>query len=110
LLAKFTLVKVQNIVKISEFQEMMKQLYFQRDSERGISGTYNWLVDEVEELGDELKKSPMDREATEKEFADVIAWLASLANIMGIDLEKAALNKYNFKCPKCQQAPCRCTF
>ena len=97
-------------MQISEFQEMMKHLYFKRDVERGITGTCNWLVDEVMELGDELKKSPLDREATEKEFADVIAWLASLANIMGIDLEKAALNKYNFKCPKCHQAPCQCTF
>lgn len=87
---------------------MMKHLYFKRDFERGIDGTYNWLVDEVAELGEELKGN--DKEATEKEFADVIAWLASLANIMGIDLEKAALDKYNNKCPKCQDAPCKCTF
>jgi NTP pyrophosphatase (non-canonical NTP hydrolase) len=93
---------------IHEFQEMMKHLYFKRDSERGISGTYSWLVDEVGELGEELKGT--DREATEKEFGDVIAWLASLANIMGIDLEKAALAKYPHKCPKCQSAPCQCTF
>lgn len=93
---------------IHEFQEMMKHLYFQRDSERGVNGTFNWLVDEVAELGVELKGT--DREATEKEFADVIAWLASLANIMGIDIEKAALNKYNNKCPKCQSSPCQCTF
>ena len=83
---------------------MMKRLYFTRDSKRGIDGTFNWLADEVAELGQELKGS--DREATEKEFADVIAWLASLANIMGIDLEKAALTKYNYKCPKCQSSPC----
>jgi NTP pyrophosphatase (non-canonical NTP hydrolase) len=95
-------------LQIHEFQEMMKQLYFKRDSERGIKGTFNWLVDEVAELGEEIKGK--DREATEKEFADVIAWLASLANILGIDLEKAALNKYNFKCPKCQSSPCTCTF
>jgi NTP pyrophosphatase (non-canonical NTP hydrolase) len=94
---------------IHEFQEMMRHLYFKRDSERGVDGTFNWLVDEVEELGEELKKGT-DKEATEKEFADVIAWLASLANVMGIDLEKAALDKYDFKCPKCLQAPCQCTF
>jgi NTP pyrophosphatase (non-canonical NTP hydrolase) len=93
---------------IHEFQEMMKHLYFQRDSERGVNGTFNWLVDEVAELGVELKGT--DREATEKEFADVFAWLASLANIMGIDLEKAGLSKYNNKCPKCQRSPCQCTF
>ena len=95
-------------MEIHEFQEMMKRLYYKRDCERGIDGTFNWLVDEVHELGAELKGS--DREATEKEFADVIAWLASLANIMGIDLEQAALNKYNHKCPKCQSSPCACTF
>jgi NTP pyrophosphatase (non-canonical NTP hydrolase) len=87
---------------------MMKRLYFKRDSERGVVGTFNWLVDEVGELEEELKGK--DKEATEKEFADVIAWLASLANIMGIDLEKAALNKYNNRCPKCQASPCHCTF
>jgi NTP pyrophosphatase (non-canonical NTP hydrolase) len=95
-------------MQIHEFQEMMKRLYFERDSTRGTQGTFNWLVDEVAELGEELKGT--HREATEKEFADVIAWLASLANIKGIDLEKAALNKYNNKCPKCQSSPCQCTF
>ena len=93
---------------IHEFQEMMKRLYFHRDTERGVKGTYNWLVDELGELGEALKGN--DKEATEKEFADVIAWLASLANIMGIDLEKAAIKKYSGKCPKCQQSPCQCTF
>ncbi len=95
-------------MQILEFQEMMKRLYFRRDSKRGVEGTFNWLVDEVAELGEELKDT--DREATEKEFADVLAWLASLANIKGIDLEKAAFNKYNDKCPKCQSSPCHCTF
>jgi len=94
---------------ISESQQMMRHLYFKRDSERGVEGTYKWLVDEVAELGEELKKGS-EKEASEKEFADVIAWLASLANIMGIDLERAAVNKYNYKCPKCQRSPCQCTF
>ena len=97
-------------MEIREFQEMMRRLYFQRDSDRGIEGTYDWLVDEVEELGIELHKTPLDREAMGKEFADVIAWLSSLANIMEIDLEKVTLGKYNYKCPKCQQSPCKCTF
>jgi len=94
---------------ISEFQGMMRQLYFKRDKARGVEGTFNWLVDEIAELGDEIKKGT-NREATEKEFADVIAWLASLANIMDIDLERAAINKYNHKCPKCHMSPCQCTF
>ena len=93
---------------IREFQEMMRQLYFHRDSERGVKGTLDWLGDEVGELREALEKG--DRKETEKEFADVIAWLASLANITGIDLEKAAIDKYPSKCPKCQQTPCQCTF
>jgi NTP pyrophosphatase (non-canonical NTP hydrolase) len=95
-------------MQIHEFQKMMKRLYFHRDFERGIKGTYDWLVDEVKELGEALSQD--DKEASEKEFADVIAWLASLANIAGIDLETAALNKYQNKCPKCGQSPCACTF
>lgn len=93
---------------IHEFQEMMKRLYFHRDSERGVKGTYEWLVDEVAELKEAIEEE--DVNAAEKEFADVIAWLASLANITGIDLEKAAIDKYSGKCPKCQKAPCQCTF
>lgn len=91
---------------IHEFQEMMRRLYFQRDCERGVKGTYEWLVDEVKELYEALQEE--NREAIQKEFADVIAWLASLANITGIDLEKAALEKYNNLCPKCRQSPCKC--
>jgi len=93
---------------IREFQEMMKQLYLHRDSERGVAGTYEWLVDEVEELGEALNGN--DKEELQKEFADVIAWLASLANITGVNLEIAALAKYNHKCPKCGYSPCKCTF
>jgi NTP pyrophosphatase (non-canonical NTP hydrolase) len=94
-------------MQICEFQEMMKKIYIQRDSERGVQGTYDWLKDEVEELGEALRGS--DREATTKEFADVIAWLSSLANLVDIDLEEAALDKYPHRCPKCQRSPCECT-
>jgi NTP pyrophosphatase (non-canonical NTP hydrolase) len=93
---------------INEFQEMMQRLYFNRDSERGVEKTFEWLVEEVAELGEALKTS--NRKALENEFADVIAWLTSLANITNVDLEKAALGKYNNKCPKCKCAPCQCPF
>jgi len=93
---------------IHEFQEMMRTLYFHRDSQRGVEKTFEWLVEEVEELGEALKTD--DKKALENEFADVIAWLASLANITDVNLEKAALGKYNGKCPKCRHSPCQCTF
>ena len=95
-------------MQINEFQEMMRRLYFHRDSERGATGTYDWLVDEVKELGDALCAG--DKEEMQKEFADVIAWLASLANVTGVDLERAAIAKYDSKCPKCGRSPCECTF
>lgn len=87
---------------------MMRRIYFHRDSKRGIVGTYDWLVDEVKELGEALKTD--DKKALENEFADVIAWLASLANVTNVDLEKAALNKYDNKCPKCGHSSCQCIF
>ena len=93
---------------IREFQNMMRQLYFERDSDRGTEGTLDWLVDEVEELREALKEG--DTKAIEEEFADVLAWLASLANVVNINLEKAALSKYNNKCPKCGLSPCECHF
>ena len=95
-------------MQIHEFQKMMRQLYFDRDSERGTEGTSDWLVDEVEELREALKEG--DTKAIEEEFADVLAWLASLANVVNINLEKVALSKYDNKCPKCGLSPCECPF
>jgi len=95
-------------MQINEFQSMMKQIYFHRDSERGTIGTYKWLSDEVKELEAAIRMQ--DHKAMVDEFADVLAWLASLANIVGIDLEKAATSKYDGKCPKCHKALCQCPF
>jgi NTP pyrophosphatase (non-canonical NTP hydrolase) len=87
---------------------MMRQIYFHRDSERGTVGTFNWLMEEVEELKEAIKEG--DKKAIENEFADVLAWLASLANVVNIDLEKAAISKYDNNCPKCGLTPCECPF
>ncbi len=95
-------------MEIREFQDLMRRIYFHRDSKRGATGTFNWLVDEVEELGAAIKEE--DKKALEDEFADVLAWLASLANVVDIDLEGATMKKYDSKCPKCRQVPCNCSF
>jgi NTP pyrophosphatase (non-canonical NTP hydrolase) len=95
-------------MQICEFQEMMKRLYIKSDNERGVDATFKWLSDELQELKEALNGN--DKAAIEKEFADVLAWLASLANITDVNLEKAALEKYNHKCPKCMQSPCTCKF
>ena len=93
---------------IHEFQDMMRRIYFHRDSKREAKGTYDWLVDEVSELGTAMKEENI--KALQDEFADVFAWLASLANVLDINLEKATLTKYDSKCPKCHQAKCECMF
>jgi NTP pyrophosphatase (non-canonical NTP hydrolase) len=85
---------------------MMRRIYFPRDSERGTIGTFNWLVEEVEELREAIKEG--DKWAIENEFADVFAWLVSLANVVNINLEKAAISKYDDRCPKCGVTPCEC--
>jgi len=92
---------------IHKFQDMMHRIYFHRDSKRGAKGTYEWLLDEVKELGAAMKKD--NTKALKDEFADVLAWLASLANVLEINLEKATLTKYDDKCPKCHQPKCECT-
>lgn len=96
------------MVSVREFQNMMRRIYFYKDSERGARGTYDWLREEVDELGEAMGNA--DKTALEDEFADVIAWLVSLANVLEVDLEKAALRKYDDRCPKCHQSPCRCAF
>lgn len=93
-------------VHIHEFQKLMKKIYFHRDSERGAKGTFKWLVDEVKELEEAVEMR--DKKAMQNEFADVLAWLASLANVVHIDLEKAAMSKYEGACPKCKAKPCEC--
>ncbi|MGD8565105.1 MAG: MazG nucleotide pyrophosphohydrolase domain-containing protein [Candidatus Bathyarchaeota archaeon] len=93
---------------IHEFQRMMWRIYFHRDNKRGVEGTINWLLEELMELKKALELG--DQEAVENEFADVMAWLSSLANLTGVNLENSVLKKYNGKCPKCGKTPCQCNF
>jgi len=93
-------------LEIKGFQELMRQIYFHRDSRRGAYGTFLWLLEEIAELGRAIPNG--DRKSLEDEFADVLAWLCSLANVLNVDLEKAALLKYDGKCPRCRLEACCC--
>jgi len=88
----------------------MYDLYYERDKKRGISKTFMWLVEEVGELSRALNRTKINENLDEigYEFADIFAWLCSLANIIGIDLEKYSVKKYNFVCPKCKKSKCIC--
>ena len=72
---------------ISEFQKIISRKYEKRDRERGIPGTFMWFIEEVGELATALAEG--DAKEKEGEFADVFAWLCTLANINDIDIEKA---------------------
>lgn len=82
---------------LQEFQGLIRQRYFATDSARGAAGTFLWFSEEVGELAHalgRLEKGQPDRANLSEEFADVMAWLATLANIAGIDLEQAIREKY----------------
>jgi len=74
-------------MKISEFQRLISDRYKKRDLQRGTPATFMWFVEEVGELATALAGS--DRADKQEEFADVLAWLCTLANINDIDLEEA---------------------
>jgi len=95
-------------MKISEFQNLMKDLYIHQDTKRGIQSTFIWLVEEIGELAQLLRKKDYNTENISEELADVIAWSCSLANLCGIELEEALNKKYPGKCIKCNSNPCRC--
>ena len=72
---------------ISEFQQLISEKYEKRDRERGTPATFMWFIEEVGELSSALVSN--DEKNKEGEFADVLAWLCTLANISDVDLEKA---------------------
>jgi NTP pyrophosphatase (non-canonical NTP hydrolase) len=76
---------------ISEFQRIISRKYEERDRQRGIPATFMWFIEEVGELSTALVSE--DHEGKEGEFADVFAWLCTLANISDVDLEKCC-SKY----------------
>jgi len=78
-------------MQISEFQEFIREKYGKRDAERGTAATFMWFIEEVGELATAL--SGDDEENKIEEFADVFAWMCTLANINDVDIEKAC-DKY----------------
>lgn len=92
-------------MQIREFQQIIDRMYSDKDRQRGPAKTYLWFIEEVGELASAIAKN--DRENLKEEFADVLAWLATLANVMDIDLE-AATAKFTGGCPGCGEMSCRC--
>lgn len=90
---------------LGELQRIIGETFGERDRARGVPSTVAWLTEEVGELAQAVRKGSHDDRV--HEFGDVIAWVASLANQMGVDLSEAA-SRYAEGCPQCASCPCAC--
>jgi NTP pyrophosphatase (non-canonical NTP hydrolase) len=92
-------------VELSDFQDLMARTYGERDTERGTAATLAWLAEETGELARAVRKGTAAEQL--HELGDVLAWLASLANQLGLSLDDAAA-RYSYGCPVCGSVPCNC--
>lgn len=92
-------------VNLTELQDVIDRTYGDRDRDRGVAPTVAWLCEEVGELAQAVRKGTRDQQL--HEFSDVLAWVATLANQVGIDLTEA-VDRYRDGCPKCHAMPCSC--
>ena len=93
-------------ITLAEFQQLIRDMYLRKDVARGVEGTFMWLLEEIGELASALR-SGTHAERT-AEFADVLAWLTTIANVVGVDLTAAVAQKYGSGCPGCGQFICKC--
>ena len=90
---------------IAAFQDVIARTYAERDRARGVAATVAWLTEELGELAQAVRKGSPDQQR--HELGDVLAWLASLAEQLGLSLDDAA-RRYADGCPRCASIPCRC--
>jgi NTP pyrophosphatase (non-canonical NTP hydrolase) len=92
-------------MQLDEFQQLMARTFGARDRARGIDATVAWLAEELGELARAVRKGTRDEQL--HEIGDVLAWLASLTDQLGLSLEDAAA-RYRNGCPRCASIPCTC--
>jgi NTP pyrophosphatase (non-canonical NTP hydrolase) len=92
-------------MRLSAFQQLMSDTSGERDTARGATAAVAWLAEEVGELAQAVRKGAPAQQL--HELGDVLAWLASLANQLGLSLEEAA-GRYAGGCPSCGASPCQC--
>ena len=93
-------------ITLAEFQQLIREMYVRKDEARGIAGTFMWLMEEMGELAAALRDGTQQEQS--EEFADVLAWLVTIANVAGVDLTEAVRLKYGSGCPGCGQLVCTC--
>ena len=95
-----------NEITIRTLQTLIREMYFEKDAKRGVDATFMWLMEEVGELAAALRSGTPGE--IREEFADVIAWLVTIANIVDCDLTAALAEKYGSGCPGCGKFVCTC--
>jgi NTP pyrophosphatase (non-canonical NTP hydrolase) len=93
-------------VSLADLQSLIRKMYHEKDAARGIDGTFMWFMEEVGELSAALRSGTHEERLGE--FADVLAWLATIANVAGVDLSEAVARKYGNGCPGCGRLVCEC--
>jgi NTP pyrophosphatase (non-canonical NTP hydrolase) len=93
-------------ISLQDFQALIRRMYLDKDIARGVDGTFMWLMEEVGELAAALREGTREEQAAE--FADVLAWLTTIANVVEVDLAGAVRGKYGSGCPGCGQFVCAC--
>lgn len=91
---------------IEELQRLIERMYSAKDRERGTAATFMWFCEEIGELATAMREGTHEEKAAE--FADVIAWLVTLANVEEVDLTAALHAKYGTGCPGCGKMVCTC--
>lgn len=94
-------------ITLRDFQQLIREMYLEKDIARGVDGTFMWLMEEVGELAAALRDGNHDDRMGE--FADVLAWLTTIANVVGVDLNEAVAQKYGSGCPGCGHLVCGCS-
>jgi NTP pyrophosphatase (non-canonical NTP hydrolase) len=92
-------------MEIAAFQDLMARTYGERDRARGVPAAFAWLAEEVGELARAARKGTPEEQM--HELGDVLAWLASIAEQLGLPLDEAA-SRYASGCPRCGSLPCAC--
>ena len=92
-------------MELEALQRLMEQTYGERDRARGVPASVAWLCEEVGEFAKAARKG--SRAEQLEELADVLAWLASIANQLGLSMDEA-VERYAGGCPKCSSTPCTC--
>lgn len=91
---------------LDDLQALIEKMYSDKDRERGTAATFLWFTEEIGELAAALREGTTEEK--EAEFADVVAWLVTLANINDVNLTKALEAKYGSGCPGCGHLVCIC--